>query len=119
MRSHSIASKPQIVRRAVVNDRKPAHPRYRSLDPEVVALDPLLQVLGDVVGGRTWQQTLLAALSDRRRVGACSVRADPVRGEQRLGREHLAEEALGGIEVAGRGEQEVDCVPPAVYETPI
>jgi hypothetical protein len=28
---------------------KAADPRYRSLDPEMVALDPLLQVLGDVM----------------------------------------------------------------------
>src|SRR3982751_5149576 len=32
-----------------VEGLKAAHPRYRPLDPEVVALDPLLQVLGHVM----------------------------------------------------------------------
>src|SRR5215212_3775592 len=45
---------------------------------------------------------------DGRRIGARAVRADPVRGEQRLLPQHLAEEALGGLQIALGGEEEVD-----------
>src|SRR6478735_2301767 len=82
-------------------------PRHRSLDPEVVALDPLLQVLGDVVHRHSWQQALLTALGDGRRVRTSTIRADPVRGEKRLILEHLTEEALGGVEIPVGGEQEI------------
>ena len=46
-----------------------AHPRHRSLDPEVIALDPLLQVFRDVVHRRTRQQAGFPALRDRGWVG--------------------------------------------------
>jgi len=54
------------------------------------------------------QQALLPACDDGRRVGTRSVRADAVGSEQRLGREHLAEEPLGGVEVTVGRKQEVD-----------
>ena len=43
-------------------------------------------------------------------VGPRPIGADPVGGEQRLVFQRLAEEALGGLQVALRGEQEVDRV---------
>src|SRR3954467_9839015 len=46
-----------------------AHPRHGPLDPEVVALDPLLQVLGDVMDRRARQQAGFPALRDGGRVG--------------------------------------------------
>src|SRR5215212_4454071 len=42
---------------------------------------------------------------DGRRIGARAVRADLVRGEQRLLPQHLAEEALGGLQIALGGEE--------------
>src|SRR5215207_8005572 len=42
-----------------------AHPRHGPLDPEVIALDPLLQVLGDVMHRRERQQAGFPALRDR------------------------------------------------------
>src|SRR5829696_9916938 len=42
------------------------------------------------------------------RIGTRSIGADPIRGEQRLLLQHLAEEALSGVEIAVGGEQEVD-----------
>src|SRR5215203_6201598 len=77
-----------------------ANPRHVLLDPEMVALDPLLQMLGDGVDRGARQQTSLAGCCDSRRVGTRCIRADPVRGEQRLLLQRLAEEALGGLEVA-------------------
>lgn len=88
-----------------------AHPRHRPLHPEVVALDPLLQMLGNGVDRRSGQQARLPALGDGPRVGAGAIRADAVWGEQRLGRKHLANEALGRIEIAVGSQQEVDRVP--------
>ena len=87
-----------------------ADPRHRSLDPEVIALDPLLQVLGDVVHRRARQQAGFPALRDRGWVGPRTIGADPVRGEQRLVFQRLAEEALGGFQIALGREQEVDRV---------
>src|SRR5215217_4017516 len=55
-------------------------PRHGPLDPDVVALDPLLQVLGDIVDRRARQQAGFPALRDRGRIRTCAVRADPVRG---------------------------------------
>ena len=40
--------------------------------------------------------------------GASAVRAHAVRREQRLGREHLAEERFGSIQIPVCGKQEVD-----------
>src|SRR5215213_1157950 len=85
-----------------------ANPRHGPLDPKVIALDPLLQVLGDVMHRRARQQAGFPALRDRGWVGPRTIGADPVRREQRLVFQRLAEEALGGIEVALRREQEVD-----------
>ncbi len=85
-----------------------ADPRHRSFDPKAVALDALLQVLGDVVDRRSWQQARLAAVGDGGWVGTSAISADAIRGEQRLILEHLAEEALGGVEIAMGGELEVD-----------
>ena len=74
----------------------------------MVALDPLLQMLGDVVDRRPRQQARLPALGDGRWVWTGVIRADAVRGEQRLGQKHLAEEALDGVEISVGGQQEVD-----------
>src|SRR3954452_4870323 len=90
-----------------VEGLKAANPRHGPLDPEVVTLDPLLQVLGDVVHRRARQEPVLPGRRDGGWVGARTIGADPVGGEQRLLLQHLAEEALGGIEVALRREEEV------------
>jgi hypothetical protein len=74
----------------------------------VVALDPLLQVLGDVVQWRACQEAGPPGGRDGRRIGASAIGADPVRGEQRLILPRLAEEALGRLQVAVGGQQEVD-----------
>src|SRR3954469_17314288 len=87
-----------------------ADPRYRPLDPEVVALDPLLQVLGHVMDRGARQKAVFSGRYDGRWVRASPVCADPVRGEQRLILQHLAEEALSRVEITLRGEQEVDRV---------
>jgi hypothetical protein len=44
----------------------------------VVALDPLLQVLGDVVDRSACQEAGFPGCSDGRRIGASCVRTDPV-----------------------------------------
>src|SRR3954452_4679149 len=87
-----------------------ADPRHGPLDPEVVALDPLLPVLGHVMHRRARQKAVLPGRDDRRRVGPRAIGADPVGGEQRLVFQRLAEEALGRLQVALRREQEVDRV---------
>ena len=53
-------------------------------------------------------RALLAALSDGRRVGAGAIGTNTVRSKEGLSRQHLAEEALGRVEVALGGQQEVD-----------
>src|SRR4051812_34236665 len=55
----------------------------------------------------TRQEPIFPGCRDGRRIGARAVRADPVRGEQRLLLQRLAEEELGGLQIALRGEQEV------------
>ena len=57
--------------------------------------------------GGARQEPVLPALRDRGWVGPRTVSADPVGGEQRLVFQRLAEEALGGLEVALCREQEV------------
>src|SRR5215211_1190411 len=57
---------------------KAADPRHVLLHPEVVALDPLLQVLGDGVQGSARQEAGFPRRPDGRRVGTSGVRADPV-----------------------------------------
>src|SRR3982751_4411501 len=58
-----------------------AHPRHRPLDPEVVALDPLLQVLGDVMHRGARQQAGFPGCRDGGWVGPRTIGADPIRGE--------------------------------------
>src|SRR3954452_16316737 len=64
-----------------VEGLKAANSRHRPLDPEVVALDPLLQVFGDVMHRGARQKALFPGCRDRGWVGPRAVRADPVRGE--------------------------------------
>src|SRR3954452_340285 len=85
-----------------------AHPRHGPLDPEVIALDPLLEMFGDVMRRRARQEPIFPGCRDGGWVGPRPIGADPVGGEQRLGFQRLAEEALGGVEIALGGEQEVD-----------
>src|SRR3954465_12441029 len=53
-----------------------AHPRHGPLDPEVVALDPLLQVLGHVVDRRARQEPVLLGCGDGGWVGPRTIGAD-------------------------------------------
>jgi hypothetical protein len=96
-----------MVRRAV-KGLKAADPRHGPLDPEVVALDPLLQVLGHVMDRGACQEAGLAGRCDRRRIRSRPIRADPVRAQQRLILQHLAKEALRRVEIALRREEEVN-----------
>src|SRR3954452_6000453 len=84
-----------------------ADPRHGPLDPEVVALDPLLQVLGDVMDRHTRQEPLVPGCRDGGWVGPRTIGADPVGGEQRLLLQHLAKEALGRVEIAPCRERKV------------
>src|SRR3954464_2192569 len=77
-----------------------AHPRHGPLDPEMVTLDPLLQVLGDVMHRRARQQAVFPGCGDGGWVGPRPIGADPVGGEQWFILQHLAEEALGRVEIA-------------------
>ena len=54
------------------------------------------------------QEPIFSGGRDGRRVGAGAIRADPIGREQGLVLQHLAEEALGGPQVARGGEQEID-----------
>jgi len=74
----------------------------------VVALDPLLEVLGYVMDGIACQVSLLSRRLDGGRVRAGAVGADPVGRQQRPVLEHLAEEPFGGLEITLGGQQEVD-----------
>src|SRR4051812_16251907 len=85
-----------------------AHPRHGPLDPKVVALDALLQVLGHVMHRRARQEPIFPGCRDGGRIGARAVRADPVGGEQWFILQHLAEEALGRVEIALRREEEIN-----------
>src|SRR4051812_21858200 len=85
-----------------------AHPRHGPLDPEVVTLDPLLEMFGDVVRRGARQEPVFPGCRDRGWVGPRPIGADPVGGEQRLLFQRLAEEALGRLQIALGGEQEVD-----------
>ena len=76
----------------------------------MVALDPLLQVLGDVVDRRARQEPVFPGCGNGGWVGPRPIGADPVRGEQRLLFQRLAEEALGRLQVALRGEEEINQV---------
>src|SRR4051812_37918757 len=57
-----------------------AHPRHGPLDPEVIALDPLLEMFGDVMRRRARQQPVLPGRRDGGWVGPRPIGADPVRG---------------------------------------
>src|SRR3954452_18609001 len=83
-------------------------PRHGPLHPEVVTLDALLQVLGHVMDRGARQEPVFPGCGNGGWVGPRPIGADPVGGEQRLLLQHLAEEALGGLQVALRREQEVD-----------
>ena len=109
-RSQSMASKPQIVRRAVWKEAEAADPGHVLLDPEVVALDALLQMFGDVVERRVGQKTIALRSHDRGWIGAGTIRADPIGRKKWLIRQHLTEEPLGRVEIAVSGEEEVDWV---------
>jgi len=61
----------------------------------MVALDPLLQVLGDVMQRISRQQPVFPGGCDGRRIGSGPIRADPIGRKQGLVFQHLAEEALG------------------------
>src|SRR3954447_17870990 len=87
-----------------VEGLKAAHPRHGPLDPEVVTLDPLLQVLGHVMHRGARQEPIFPGCRDGGRIGPRPIGADPVRREQRLLLQRLAEEALGGLEIALRRE---------------
>ena len=65
----------------------------------MVALDPLLQVLGDIVERILREQPVFPGGRDGRRVGTGPVCTDPVGSQQGLVLQHLAKEALGGAEV--------------------
>src|SRR3954452_20208512 len=79
-----------------------ADPRHGLLDPGVIALDALLQVLGHVMHRRARQQAGFPALRDRGWVGPRTIGADPVGGEQRLVFQRLAEEPFGRLQAAMR-----------------
>src|SRR5215212_3126109 len=91
-----------------VEGLKATNPRHGPLDPEVVTLNPLLQVLGDVMHRGARQEPVFPGCRDGGWVGPRTIGADPVRGEQGLLLQGLAEEALGGLQVALRREQEVN-----------
>ncbi len=83
-------------------------PRHVLLQPEVVALDSLLEVLRDVMDGVAGQQALVPRRREGGWVGAGPVRADPIGRQQGRLLQRLAEEPLGGVEIALGGEEEVD-----------
>ncbi len=90
-----------------VEAREAADPRH-VLQPEMVALDPLLQMLRDVVDGVARQPSLLENRRDGARLRSGPIRADAVGKQQGTVLQHLEENALVGVEVASRGEQKID-----------
>ena len=74
----------------------------------MVALDPLLQVLGDVMQRILRQEPVFPGGRDGRRIGTGPVCADPVGREQGLVLQHLAEEALGRLQIALGRQEKVD-----------
>src|SRR4051812_9099067 len=85
-----------------------ADPRHGPLHPEVITLDPLLQVLGDVMHRGPRQEAVFPGCGDGGWVGPRTIGSDPVGGEQRLVFQRLAEEALGRLQVAPRREEEIN-----------
>ena len=63
----------------------------------MIALDPLLQVFGDVMQRILRQEAVFPGSRYGRRIGTGPVCADPVGRQQGLVLQHLAEEALGGL----------------------
>src|SRR6478752_6347983 len=74
----------------------------------MVALDPLLQVLGDVMERIARQEPLFPGCCNGRRVGSGPIRADPIGRKQGLVFQHLAEEALGRLQIALGRQEKVD-----------
>src|SRR5215218_150881 len=84
------------------------NPRHGSLGPDVVALDPLVEMFGDVMDRGARQEPVFPGCRDGGWVGPRTIGADPVRGEQWFILQRLAEEALGGLKVALRREEEIN-----------
>ena len=82
---------------------KAANLRHRPLDPKMIALDPLLQVLGDVMQRIVRQEPVVPGGCDGWRIGAGPVCADPVGRQQGPVLQHLAKKALGGLQIALSG----------------
>src|SRR3954466_4711798 len=76
---HRLESLDRAPRR--VEGLEAANPRHGPLDPEVVTLDALPQVLGHVVHRGARQEPILLGCRDGGWVGPRSIRADPVGGE--------------------------------------
>ena len=57
--------------------------------------------------GLARRQPRLHRIRNRRWINLCSVRADLMGPQQRLILQHFAEEPLGGVQVALRGQQEI------------
>src|SRR4051794_490658 len=74
----------------------------------MIALNALLQVLCDVMQRISRQEPLFPGCGNGRWMGSGPIRADPVGREQGMLLQHLAEEALGRLQVARGGEQKVD-----------
>src|SRR3954452_13038772 len=74
----------------------------------MIALDPLLQVLSDVMQRIFWQEPLFPGCGNGRRIGSGPIGADPVRREQGSVLQHLAEEAFGRLQIALRRQEKVD-----------
>ena len=87
---------------------KATNPRHRTLDPEMVAFDPLLQMLGDVMQRVFRQEPVFPGCGNGRRIGSGPIGADPVKREQGPTLQHLAEEALGRPQVALGRQKKVD-----------
>ena len=77
----------------------------------MVALDPLLKMLRDVVDGIGRQQPVLDGGSDRAGERSGAVRADRPRRQKRFVLQNFAKEASGGIGIPFGGQEEIDRVP--------
>ena len=93
-----------------VERTEPADPRHGLLNPEMVALDALLEMLGDVVNRIRRQQPILDSGSYGNRERFCAIGTDRSRRQKRFVSQHLAEEALRRIGIALGCQQEVDGV---------
>jgi hypothetical protein len=100
-RSHSIASKPAIVRRGA-EGLETADFGHVLLHSKVVTLNALLKMLGDIMDWIRLQKAVIDGCLDRRGEGVGTIRANLFQLEQRFLLEHLTEEALGGIFAVSR-----------------